>query len=769
MKFKHTYLKLILTAVACLFAANLYAAEEGMEDEGMAEDAGMEDEGGMLEEEALEPAEPFFANQVELGLGYISEDSFKFGEYTGLKDNDIGPYAIGNLFIHWRMPQDGGPTRYWNLVGTNLGLDSRSFQADYGVAGKYEVFLEYDGLPHYQLDDAKTIFTNAGSSHQTLPPGFDRDTPGDAAAALHQVDVDTLRKQIGGGFTLYPAEGWTISAKHEHEFKDGTETIAGMPNSFASAFLIYPVNFNTDEFNLSIARAGAKAQFELGYHLSVFQNHHENLTWQDHLSGTNDPDQLGLPPDNMMQQVSLAGGYNLGQATRLVANMSYSHMTQDEDYLPYTVNPTTVIGTPLPRNSLDGEIDKWFANVGITSMLTRKLRLSGRYTFDYKDNKTPIDVYQYVSRDGNSQYAIDGSGARINRPYGYMKHKFQLDGSYRLVPRAKLSAGYEYENMDRNLRDRHVLVPSASPPFDNFFVDMNEVDTTEEHSGYVKLAGSPTDRTNGWIKYLYAVKTGGDYDSSNSQVWGHSNEFLEADIGAAAPDSDEWYLNHILNRKFNMADRTRHQVKSNINFYATDKFTTGISARYTNDDYDETVIGRTSRDNLSGTLDLSYMPNENVNTYAYYTYDRINNDQAGCDGCDTFDPTSTDDMYSYDTTDQVHSVGAGMTMKASEKVDLAMDYVFSHANTEIDPFIATGGAVGFPDIETTIHSLNLRADYKVNKQMSLRLSYLFEYFHSKDFALDGVGPELIDRILWLGYSSPDYTQNAVGISLLYDF
>ena len=126
-------------------------------------------------------------------------------------------------------------------------------------------------------------------------------------------------------------------------------------------------------------------------------------------------------------------------------------------------------------------------------------------------------------------------------------------------------------------------------------------------------------------------------------------------------------------------------------------------------------------------------------------------------------------MYTYDTHDVVHSVGAGMTMKASDKVDLTLDYVFSHQNTEIDPFDAGGASTGFPDITTTIHSVNLTGNYKVNKQMTLRASYMFQYFHSKDWSLDGLGPVDISNHIWLGYSSPDYTENAFGLSLLYDF
>ena len=74
-----------------------------------------------------------------------------------------------------------------------------------------------------------------------------------------------------------------------------------------------------------------------------------------------------------------------------------------------------------------------------------------------------------------------------------------------------------------------------------------------------------------------------------------------------------------------------------------------------------------------------------------------------------------------------------------------------------------------PDIETDIHSVQLAADYDVTGGVTLRLAYLFEYFDSKDFELDNVGPDTMDRVLWFGGDSPDYTAHVVGVTTVINF
>ena len=84
-----------------------------------------------------------WSGEIELGAGYVSDDSFKFGEYTGL--NEKGGFFIGNADMYYRAED----ASYIDLSVSRLGLDSRSLSIEGGVQGKYKLFLNYDEIPHF--------------------------------------------------------------------------------------------------------------------------------------------------------------------------------------------------------------------------------------------------------------------------------------------------------------------------------------------------------------------------------------------------------------------------------------------------------------------------------------------------------------------------------------------------------------------------------------------------------------------------------------------
>ena len=72
------------------------------------------------EEEPLVPEEFIskpILNEIELGLGYVSDDAYKFGRYNGLQTE--GSFLITD--IKMRIFEEDG--RFWTIRGTNLGLN----------------------------------------------------------------------------------------------------------------------------------------------------------------------------------------------------------------------------------------------------------------------------------------------------------------------------------------------------------------------------------------------------------------------------------------------------------------------------------------------------------------------------------------------------------------------------------------------------------------------------------------------------------------------
>ena len=83
-------------------------------------------------------------NTVEIGAGYVSQDSFKFGQYNGLFNK--GLYGIFNIDVLGGAPYDSDSTQRYRIYGTNLGLDDRYLYGEFGAQGTYKVWGSYDQL-----------------------------------------------------------------------------------------------------------------------------------------------------------------------------------------------------------------------------------------------------------------------------------------------------------------------------------------------------------------------------------------------------------------------------------------------------------------------------------------------------------------------------------------------------------------------------------------------------------------------------------------------
>ena len=97
-----------------------------------------------------------------------------------------------------------------------------------------------------------------------------------------------------------------------------------------------------------------------------------------------------------------------------------------------------------------------------------------------------------------------------------------------------------------------------------------------------------------------------------------------------------------------------------------------------------------------------------------------------------------------------------------------MDYTYSKAITEIDPTDNSGNtAIDFPDLETSTHAITLRGEYYPSNNLVLKMNYSYEHYSSDDWALDGFGQEDINKVIWTGQESPDFTNHIISFYVTY--
>lgn len=748
-----------------------------------AQSSGEQGGGFMLEEAPAEEAPaPVYSSEVEVGVGYTNIDSFKFGEYNGLEDD--GAFVIGNFYILQRDPWDSGDVGWWELSGSDVGLDSRSVHAEYGQQGNFSLFLDYDQIPHNRFNDGRTPFLGVGGNVLTLPAGWDGAPATGRTEDMSRlipdsrpVEIETERQRIAGGIKKHFGKRWTAQASFHHEHKDGLDaqafafgTNGGNP---AAMVLPVPIDYDTNRANVMLEYAGERGQVQLGYELSLFSNGNDSLTFQNPFArrpsgGAWDPatrfpngfGQAALPPDNQAHQVTLSAGYNLWQTTRVMGNFSWTRMTQDERFLPYSIlgacpdaGATTLEScTPLPRNSLDGQIDNILLNLSVASRPIRRMEVRASYRFEDRNNDTPQDVYLYIPGDGEDQAAdFTADTARLNLPYSFTEHVGKVDVGYRVLPRVKASVGYEYDQKHR---------------------DLQEVAITREHTVHGKIRVNPLDTVSGWVEYAHGIRRGSNYVDNRPFLLNHTPEHLAA--------SGDTFENDPRLRKFWLADRDRDSGRAVVTLMPSSRFALTLDGSLTHDDFGSTALGLQARNQISTTVDASYAPTEAVTGHAFFTYEKLRYEQRGC-SFDPFPPPpatecidappAPESQWKAETQDDVYTAGVGLDWHViKNRLDFGMDYTFSKAFTEID---VTGGTniafAQFPDIVSRRHSLGFHLDYRLREQLTARFGYRYEMLSTKDWSVDDVGLDTISEVISLGEGSPDYNGHVFGLSLKYEF
>ena len=653
---------------------------------------------------------------VFLGVQNVSDDSAKFGDYTGL--NEDGAYLLADGEIQY-FGKDG---YFTNIYFDDLGLDSRSINLQGGRQGIYEYYLDFNQLPHYMSDTARSPFS--GVDNLVLPVGWvdANSTSGMSSLAdsLQPVDIQQERETIGLGFRLIQSSRWQYSIDFNQTTQDGTQLIGG---SFllSTSLLPAPVDYKTDQLELKAGFNGKKLQAELAYYVSTFSNEYESLTWQNPYPASvlgGDIGRLALAPDNNFQQISASAAYLLDPvtATRMTANLSVGHMEQDDNYLPATIN-SNLVTAALPRNNLAGDIDTLNYNLRISTRPTRDAYLSFAVQYSERDNNSPINDYEQVDTD------VFVSVPRSNIPYSFSRKKTSMTIRHRLPMDFKLSAGIENGSHERT------LLRSSR---------------TDEDAIWAELS------SNLFSMIDFRIKLADESRRHTTVDW------LSVFVSQENPSM----------QKFNMADRERDELSASLSISPIDMLAISITADTTEDDYFNSHIGLTNAEQESYTIDISLSPTKNLYLYAFAAQETIDSMMVGSTlftAPDWFQPN-----WSAHQKDIIDTIGFGFELaELFEKFTLGVDYNKSESAGDI--ILLPTPTEAFPTLTTDLDSTNLYLKYGLNKSMALQLKYLTESYNSNDWALDNVEPDTIPTVLTLGQDSFNYDVDSFSLAFNYRF
>ena len=725
-------------------------------------------------------AEDGLEGSIEIGgaLTDLDSKSFKYGEYTGVNDDSV--YFAGDVDLSYNRN-----AFFLDFRTDNIGLDNRSLYLETGRYGRYKLFLEYDEIPKLISNNSQTILNGAGSNTLTLPSGWTRYSQTTTAGMSNQltnnkkdVELRTDRKAYSAGIaSSFSNFDFKISFKKEE--KEGTKSIGGVigtnGGTTRSVVLPEPVDYTTDELKAALAYSGETFQIELGYYLSQFANGNKSLTWENpynmatwtttgYSGSLDDPATalISLPPDNQHQRFSLTGGINLPFASRLSFIGEYGIMEQDDALSPWSNNSATTYAysSSLPRGTADAEIDTTHLGLNLSSKPLPKLGLNLKYKYYETKNKTPREAWFYVNNDtGGSAQPADNTYAEVlyNLPYDYTQNLLKLDASYYLFNGTTLKLGYDYDIIERDYR---------------------EVNRTIENTYRARLNSNLSSFAAAGINLAYGER----------RIFGHYDEaalydayHTEAYINTVAANVQ--FDNHPNLRKFDIANRDRTRYGANITLFPHHTTTLGLYSSFTKDDYEGSLMGLKYSKNNTYTVDATYAPLDIISTYAYYTRDEIDSQQAGraYDGAASKASQSTDPTRDWwaDHSDNVDTVGIGTSIGFMEnRLTIGVDYSYSESTSNIK--FKTGGSTALgasgtvedlPDLKTKLQTVNTSAKYKLTKNTTVGLGYQYENYKSDDWATDSVDPAstILANVLTLSGSVPDYEAHQAMLTVAYNW
>jgi len=684
-------------------------------------------------------------NEITVGLYYLSDDSFRYGKYSGLTDK--GAYAL--VDFRWEKRPE------WDSVG----LNSRRLEFDWSQQGKQRFIFDYRRIPNNEFDNGLTPYMGLGGTELRMPEGWEV-APGDGTTRgfvnlddyLRPYDIKTYRNSMTLSYDLKIGSNWDMAIDYRHENKNGVRNTWGVIGhslgSSRSVEIPAPVNWNTDNFSLMFNYANGRVQFGAGVYGSFFNNDTSSLSWQNAYGkignwpqGVAFPDgfgQMALEPDNHYLQFKAYGGFIFSAKTRLTADFSWGAMKQNDTFLPYTINPDLRVREDLPRSDADAKINTTLFNLRLTSRLARRLNLVANYRYDDRNNKTPQAAYRYVGGDSENQKPTVES--RINLPYSYTRNKADVLLNWNVARGASIKGGVEWNDYSRTYAE------------------------VEDSNEWAWLATS-----------IHDFSTSLDYRHSDRDIdeYVGNQPFQESHLPNVLPE-DAWQ-NHPWQRKYNQTDRERDEWRFRLDWFPVSEFNIGVTGSTWKDDYDAGAFGLNRAEANSWTLDFGYHPADKVFLSAFYTRENWKADQSNRQ-IFSFDPGTAyreDRDWWADTRDQVDTMNfhAGFDkLGQSERFSFGLDYTLSNVESRIDVtgagFITTAP---LPALKNKLRTFVIYGQMDINERSAIELRAESGKLTVDDFALDNVTQDTLFSVLTLGQPTQDYDLWLISASWSYRF
>lgn len=625
------------------------------------------------------------SSSVELGIGYVSEDNQRFGQYTGL--NEKGGYGLADIDIARRDDLTG---TWMRLTGRNLGFDNRELRFEHNRQGDWGYFVDFSQTPRYDPFTVTTTLTGIGTTTQTIA----------GSATAQQYNLKTERNAVTLGFDKEISKSVGLQLRFRNEEKEG-DRLYGQGTFGTWRFLADPIDQTARQLEATVNYTTAGLQLAGGYYGTFFENRNNrlNVVGPALFAGSNE---IALPPDNESHQLQLAGGYSFSKATRATFKVAYGRITQNELFAN-----TPVAGAPL---SLNGRVDTTLVQGGLTTRVSPKLSLRADLRYENRDDKTP--VFRYFPSQNTAGSTNDGTNETrdIKTTSGKLEAKYRLPGNF------SLTGGLEYVEKQRN-----------SPPVRS--VDFRE--KTDETALRAELRRSISETLTGAVSAAYSQRRGSDWLPNTGNLVATTTGDLIAPIHLA--DRDRSTVGLVLNWMPTDPLSLNFRVDASRDEYASRGF-------------NAFELGPREGEAQNFSLDAAYVFSEKVQGSAWVQHNVNNYANAVCQSAavpnaNSCTASAAAPAWAADLRNTADAVGLGLLAKLMPKLEFTADAIWSKVRDEmltssISPatsIVNTGAGAPLNDINTEVTTLKLTAKYALQRNSAIRLTYIHDEYETDDW------------------------------------
>ncbi len=697
-------------------------------------------------------------------------DRAKFEEYGELPPG----LFISGLDLSARL----NPHTSLDFSAFNVGLNNQAYHLRAADLGRLYLNLDYAQTPHLFSTQALTLFGPVGPSSLRIPDATRAALAGAAnntqraaiiEADLHPQEIEVQRSRSQVNLRWIPRPAWDVRLDYSYEEREGSAPFGAPLNGFNAIELPAPVSTVTQNFSASVQYAGRFSErrrwmVALAYSGSIFDDNIGSITFDNPFrlappngnNGSANEGRVSTAPSNEAHRLTFTGSADLPFSARYVGTASIARMTQNDPFIPYTINAsipganavndlpaTTPLADPrvLPASSLQGRIDEVLINNQLTMRLDPKWSLTARARYLEVDNHTPLLRFPaYVLADGTRQ-----NEDRQNLRPAYKRENASLDLGWRPRPGWSLGATGRWENYDRDNRD---------------------VDVTNEYTGKLFVDARP--RSLPWQGRASLTASARRYETYDNA----------GNVGAIAIPTGSAVIPNPLMRKFDMANRDRIQVDGSLDFVVRNRFGFSPSASWRSIDYgDEDPHGGDlglkgeAYWSVGGVLALPVNPRVKVDlSYMHERYARtlINRQRLGGQVCPATPIGAEGCNWGSGVRDNVDTLEASsvFTLRPS-RLTLNIAAVYASAQSTTATYALGAAQITsdpqFPAVENRFTRIDAKLDYVVSPRMTVQFAYALERNRMTNWQIDGLQPYMVaidaaaSRSLFLDAFNPNYT------------